>query len=200
VAGLVVALDGNKSSGKDEFWQHGPGSWPAELDRQILGWLVVAMAKRVAPSVIVFKVALQGNKRIWRRIAARSDQTLDDLHEAIYDAFDRDDEHLYSFYFPPPGARGRAALRQADEYTHPFNAEEGDVFGGELNNAAEARLGSLGLTVGQRILYLFDFGDSWWHEVTVESVGGPVEAGEYPRLVERHGESPPQYPDLEEDE
>jgi hypothetical protein len=40
------------------------------------------MAKRVAASVVVFKVALQGRKGIWRRIAVRSDQTLDDLHEA----------------------------------------------------------------------------------------------------------------------
>jgi hypothetical protein len=158
------------------------------------------MAKRVPPSVVVFKVALQHRKRIWRRIAARSDQTLDDLHEAIFAAFDRFDEHLYSFYFPPRGARGRDALRQAVEYTDPFNAEEGEAFGREMHNAAKARLGTLALEAGQHLLYLFDFGDSWWHEVTVESVGGTVDAGEYPRLLEGRGDSPPQYPESEEDE
>lgn len=159
------------------------------------------MAKRAAATVYVFKVALQGNKRIWRRIAVRSDQTLDDFHQAIFKAFDRDDEHLYSFYFPSPGSRGRAVLRTALEYAHPGYVEEGDFFGGKrVHNAAEAALGTLGLASGQRILYLFDFGDSWWHEVTVERTDAPVEAETYPCVVEKRGESPPQYPGDEEEE
>ena len=159
------------------------------------------MAKRNPPTVYVFKVALQGAKRIWRRIAVRSDQTLDDFHEAIFDAFDRDDEHLYSFFFLPPGSRGRAAFRDAPEYTHPYNAEEGDLFGDRpLDNAAETPLRKLGLVPRQRFQYLFDFGDEWWHEVTVERTDAPVEEGEYPRVLERRGESPPQYPETDEDE
>ncbi len=160
----------------------------------------MARRKREAASVYVFKVALKGAKRIWRRIAVRSDQTLDDLHEAIFDAFDRDDEHLYSFYFLPPGARGRAALRKAVEFTHPYNAQEGDFFGKEPFDASEDELRSLGLSKGQQFLYLFDFGDEWWHEVTVERTDGPIEDGDYPRIVEKKGKSPPQYPDLDEEE
>jgi hypothetical protein len=78
--------------------------------------------------------------------------------------------------------------------------EGGGGFGDQVHNAAKTKLGVLELEVGQRILYLFDFGDSWWHEITVESVGGPVGKGEYPQVVERRGESPPQYPDSEDDE
>jgi len=50
--------------------------------------------------VFIFKVALAGRKNIWRKIAIKGNQTLDDLHGAIFDAFDRYDDHLYSFYFP----------------------------------------------------------------------------------------------------
>ena len=46
--------------------------------------------------VVVLKVALAGKKSIWRKIAMRANQTLDNLHQAVFDAFDRDDEHLYS--------------------------------------------------------------------------------------------------------
>jgi hypothetical protein len=53
-----------------------------------------------------FKVSLKGNRRIWRTLVLYGDQTLDDLHEAIYQSFDRYDEHLYSFYFPK-AATGR---------------------------------------------------------------------------------------------
>lgn len=145
----------------------------------------------------VFKVGLAGRRSIWRKIALRGDQTLDDLHEAIFHAFDRFDEHLYSFYFPKPGARGRDRLREALEYGHPMSVEDSNPFGGGgVRNAATVTLDSLKLTVGQRFEYLFDFGDSWWHEVTVEQVGSIRGKGS-PELVEKHGASPLQYPEVD---
>ena len=152
-------------------------------------------------TLYVLKVALAGDKRIWRRIAIRSDQTLEDLHAAIFRAFDRFDEHLYSFYLPPPGARGRAALRDAVEYTSPFMLEEADPFGGApVHDAGITAIGSLGLAAPRTLRYLFDFGDSWWHDITVEQTDGTPGPGKYPRVIEKHGASPPQYPDSEEDE
>jgi len=152
------------------------------------------------PTVFILKVALQGAKRIWRRIAVRGDQTLDDLHEAIFEAFDRDDEHLYSFYFPMPGTRGRARLRNAVEFSCPFNCKDPGPFADEpLRKAAKARLADLELKRGTAFLYLFDFGDAWWHEITVEQADTPADEGQYPRILERNGESPPQYPDPDSD-
>jgi hypothetical protein len=151
-------------------------------------------------SIYIFKVALAGRKSIWRRIALRGSQTLDDLHEAIYDAFDRCDEHLYSFYFPKPGAKGRDHMRSGAEYAHPCMTEEPDPFGKTPANAARAKLDALKLKPKQVIYYLFDYGDEWWHEITVEQTDAVPEKGKYPRLLESRGESPPQYPDLDDDE
>jgi len=149
----------------------------------------------------VFRVSLGSSGRVWRRITLRSDQTLEDLHEAIFRAFDRYDEHLYSFYFPRPGARGRDRLRSADEYTHPYAAEEPPLLSYRVQrNAAKTRLASLPLRIGQRFHYTFDFGDSWEHEITVEQTDGPVGQRRYPSIIEKHGASPPQYPEVEEDE
>jgi hypothetical protein len=58
----------------------------------------------------------------------------------------------------------------------------------------------LGLKPRQVFLYLFDFGDSWWHEITVEQIDAQPEKGKYPRVLERHGQSPPQYPDVDDEE
>ena len=160
----------------------------------------------MADTVFVFKVALQGDKKVWRRIAALASQTLDHLHEAIYEAFDRDDPHLYSFYFPPPGARGRAAIRDADEFTSPFNCDKesrsmAQWMGMDApRNAARTRIAKLPLAPGQKFHYLFDFGDEWWHDITVEHVDGVPDKGKYPRIVEKQGDSPPQYPDYDEEE
>jgi hypothetical protein len=151
--------------------------------------------------VFVVKVCLKNNKRIWRRIAIRGDQTLDDLHEAIFDAFDRDDEHLYSFYFLNPGERGRDRMKGAKEYTHPFNAKKSKgMLGFPLPDASQAKIAALPLAKGSKFEYLFDFGDSWWHELTVESTDGVPDDRPYPRVVEAKGKSPPQYPDLEDEE
>jgi hypothetical protein len=149
--------------------------------------------------IFVLKVALSGRKSIWRRIALRGSQTLDDLHEAIFDAFDRDDEHLYSFYFPKPGAKGRNRLRDAIEYSHSYMTEEPDPFDETPGNAAKAKLAALGLKPKQTFLYLFDFGDNWWHEITVEQTEAKPEKGKYPRMLEKHGNSPPQYPNMDEE-
>jgi len=152
------------------------------------------MSKSASHSVYVFKVALKNAKRIWRRIAVRSDQTLHHLHEAIYMAFDREEEHLYSFYFPRAARRGRAWLRDAIEYTHPFNLEKGNLLGDpDLYNAADTTLDRLGLAVGQEFEYLFDCCDEWWHEIVVEQVDGAMDEGSYPRILQRQGRSPRQY-------
>jgi hypothetical protein len=157
------------------------------------------MAKATEKKVYILKVALAGRKRIWRRIAIRGNHTLGKLHDAIFDAFDREDYHLYSFYFPQPGSRGRARRRDATEYTHPFALED-DLFPDKsAQNAEMTKIDSLGLEIGQSFDYLFDFGDCWEHVITVEATDAPAEkGGRYPRILEKRGESPPQYPDPEE--
>jgi hypothetical protein len=152
-------------------------------------------------TVYALKVALTDNKSIWRRIAIRSDQTLDDLHAVIFRAFDRFDEHLYSFHLQPVFLqRGPYRHRDNVEFTSPVMIEEATSMDGhEVRDASETTIGSLELVVQGKLYYLFDFGDSWWHELTVEQVQQPVEARRrYPFVLEKYGNSPPQYPPAEE--
>ena len=147
-------------------------------------------------AVCVLQVALAGTDKIWRKIAIREGQTLHDLHYIIFDAFDRDDEHMYSFFFPHSPLKRldvRKIYRSSDEYTHPYAYENAGPFSSEGQNAAETPIQSLNLSEGQVFYYLFDFGDEWWHEITVEKTGETADNGNYPRIVERKGESPEQY-------
>ena len=45
-----------------------------------------------------FHVSLPGTGRTWRKIEMSADQTLEDLHFAIQDAYEWDTDHLYSFF------------------------------------------------------------------------------------------------------
>jgi len=147
------------------------------------------MARR-SRHVFVFRARLVDARRVRRRVAVRGDQTLADLHLALQDAFEWDDDHLYAFWLD-----GVYWSRRGVEFTHPGHARE---LGDPHTRSARVRLGDLGLEPGQKIAYVFDFGDEWRVELTVARVDAD-DGGAYPRLLESSGEAPPQYRPLEED-
>ena len=102
--------------------------------------------------VFIFKVALAGRKNIWRKIAVKGNQTLDDLHEAIFDAFDRYDQHLYSFFFPlkPGKITPRKIYHESVEYTSRNAFEFGDV--DDKKDASKAKVALLKLKKGSGVL------------------------------------------------
>ena len=59
--------------------------------------------------------------------------------------------------------------------------------------ANRTRIDSLCLHPGQKFLYLFDYGDEWWHEVELIGVKETVPKHNYPRIAKKQGKSPPQY-------
>jgi hypothetical protein len=134
------------------------------------------------------------NKSVMRTIQIRGDQTLEELHEAIFDAFGRDDPHMYEFQtgkrpMDPKGPR----------YVLPMAA--GEDFGPPVAGTVDTTtLDQMGLKKGRQFGYWFDFGDDWHHQIGVVQIeDGPGE-GKYPRVVKRVGESPPQYPNWDEED
>jgi hypothetical protein len=136
------------------------------------------------------------NKEVCRTIAIRGDQTLEDLHYAIFDAFNREDEHMYEFQFGK-----RPHDRNARTYVHEFALE--GPFGEETEHEGlvhDTSIGSLNLKPRQEFFYWFDFGDDWWHKIAVVSIEEAAPAGKYPRVTKSVGDSPPQYIGWDEDE
>jgi hypothetical protein len=130
-----------------------------------------------------------------RTIEIRGDQTLAHLHRAIFHAFDREEEHMYEFQVGgkrpmDPKAR-RYVVRMAMDDPWGDSRVAGDV--------ARTTIESLGLKTGEAFGYWFDFGDDWWHQVDVRAIDESVPRGKLPRVTRRVGESPPQYPDWEEE-
>ncbi|MGO8749657.1 MAG: IS1096 element passenger TnpR family protein [Thermoguttaceae bacterium] len=133
---------------------------------------------------------LKRNPEISRTIQIRGDQTLEDLHQAIFAAFDRFDEHMYEFQLGkgPNDPKGKRYVLEADQ-------DEGKNVAGDVANTA---VGSLGLKASQSFGYWFDFGDDWWHQVNILEIKDTVPEGKYPKVTKRVGKSPPQYMDEEE--
>jgi hypothetical protein len=136
------------------------------------------------------------NPSISRTIEIRGDQTLGDLHQAIYDAFDRWDDHLYEFQFGKQPMDPKAKI-------YGLGSDFGASFGPEGPSAAKLykiRIDSLALMVRSNFFYWFDFGDDWWHEITVEDIKDEIPDGTYPKVSRRVGVSPPQYPNQDDDD
>ena len=140
---------------------------------------------------------IRTNPVVSRTIELRSDQTLNQLHRAIFDAFERwDDCHLSEFHLGP-----RPGDRHAERYVLPFVFDDPDRFDEPkpAGSMTAVRLGTLGPKVGRVFWYWYDFGDNWYHEVRVVTVGETAPGLRYPRVVASVGASPPQYLPLDED-
>lgn len=155
----------------------------------------VAMAPAAPPAnlYVVTVFLLSGpvsekfaNKFICRVIEIRGDQTLEQLHDAIFQAYDRWDNHEYEFQFgkrsfDPDGPNYGVSGQQ------PGKKQDGD--------ARTATLDDLELKPGRVFGYWFDFGDNWYHHIQVERIERAIPTVTYPRVIRRVGKSPPQYGD-----
>ena len=140
----------------------------------------------------ISKAFARKNKVISRTIRIRGDQTLADLHGALFAAFDRFDEHMYEFQLgkgPNHPGNKRYALRAAEAFG------DDTPFAGTVEKTT---LDVVKLKVGQSFGYWFDFGDDWWHQINVVAIADAAPPGTYPTVTARVGESPPQYPDAED--
>jgi len=123
----------------------------------------------------IFKVSLG---RLWFRIAIPANYSLESLASAILSAVKFDYDHLYHFSYENP-------FGALEMINHPY-MDEGPW-------TSDVMVGDVPLRVGQRMHYLYDFGDNWEFDVILEGVD-LERAVKKPVLLEMHGKPPEQYP------
>jgi len=133
-------------------------------------------------NVYIFKVTQK--RGIWRRIKISVRHTLQHLHEAIQGAFEFNDDHMYAFFM-----NGK-----------PWSSDAYWCRGDHQPCADQAKIGTLGLTQGQKFLYLFDFGDEWKFDVKLEKILHSDTLPAKPLIIESRGTALEQYPDFEDED
>lgn len=130
--------------------------------------------------VYTFKVSLNHYKGFHRVIEMLAGHTLEDLHLAIQEALQWDNDHLYSFFLN----------NELYDHRYAFNCPfEEDA----LRCTEDGILGELGLVLGHKFLYFFDYGDSHEFEVEVTAIEPAKSRTGYPREVGGKGKLPKQY-------
>lgn len=135
--------------------------------------------------VYKFRVILDAEEDIFRDIAILDSDTLEDLHNAIVNAFGFDGLEIASFYTCD------------DEWIQDEEIalfDTGDV-PGEQKTMADYTLESILDTENTKIIYVYDFLNMWTFFVELGAVEEPESGVAYPELLFAHGEMPNAAPD-----
>ncbi|MCD5408545.1 plasmid pRiA4b ORF-3 family protein [Candidatus Bipolaricaulota bacterium] len=134
--------------------------------------------------VYQFKITLKYvGPPIWRRIQVPESYTFWDLHVAIQDAMGWTDSHLHMFLMPHPKMGDRR------EISIPF---EDDLYREEILHDRKQKIADWFSESNPKALYIYDFGDSWEHEVKLEKILPREQGVSYPRCVAGRRACPPE--------
>ena len=135
--------------------------------------------RKKTQTVYQLKITLRGIRPpIWRRVQVRSDATLGHLHWVIQFAMGWTASHLHSF-----SIQGREySMARLD-----IGLDELDMRDGESVKLSQVVAGEK-----FKFFYLYDFGDSWEHEVLVEKVLTAERDAHYPVCIKAKRACPPE--------
>ena len=115
---------------------------------------------------------------IWRRIQVWEDTTLGQLHHILQIVMGWEDYHLHEFVI----GRRRYSIPDPDD----------DLYERKVIDERRQPLLSLLPRVGSVFEYLYDFGDSWHHDLLLEAILLPDTAEQYPRCTVGDRRCPPE--------
>ena len=129
----------------------------------------------VSESIYQIKVTLKGIRPpIWRRLQVPSGINLYKLHQIFQVAMGWSDSHLHQF-----------TVKGID-----FGEPDPD-YGLEVKNERRAKLSQVISGEKARFDYLYDFGDSWEHEILVEKILPAEPEAHYPICIAGKRACPP---------
>ena len=130
------------------------------------------------------KIQIRGIKKppVWRRIEIPGNFSFHDLHNTIQTAFGWLGEHLYQFQRRP--FDGGWTVKEPDG--------ENDLWGEQPEDSRETNVLDFIRHIGlEKFVYVYDFGDSWVHDITVENID-PDDELDHPICLAGKGACPPE--------
>jgi len=137
--------------------------------------------------VYKFRVILDTEEDIFRDIAILEDDTLEDLHNAIVNAFDFDGLEIASFY---------TCDNQWNQDEEISLFDTGDV-PGEQKIMSDYPLSEILNKENTKIIYVYDFLNMWTFLVELAAIEDIVAGETYPSTLFSHGIMPLNAPDKE---
>jgi hypothetical protein len=145
--------------------------------RRVLRQELPRLEKSAATTVHTVKASLHGAKPpVWRRLELPSGLPLDMIHEVMQIAFAWHGYHLHQFE-TACGAFGRPD-------------DDGDWGFEEVGDESSVALVQVAAEEKAKIVYVYDFGDDWRHDIVVEKITPALPGVAYPRCTGGRGWAP----------
>jgi len=123
---------------------------------------------------LVLKIKIKGSTKppIWRKIKINQNTTFEDFHDIIQIAFGWEDEHLYQF--SPKGWNSYPVLiartdMESDDFSDPKTFPNGERY-----DVAKIKLKDYFKKLKQKMIYIYDFGDDWEHQIELVEITDEV--------------------------
>lgn len=182
----IAVLENDKRMTTD-FWsiRYSEGDLPPfmELIRRLSGEpreiQKIPVSKEQGKQVFRFKAEFKHNPKIWREIEILGKQTLADLNSILVNGFNHDSDHLGGFWklVPRKGNSGKIRYREVDL---------GDVDPLGEGDGADIKIAEIGLSEGDKVKFVYDFGDWIEHVLTLEAIVQSQTSIKYPRETARN--------------
>ena len=140
------------------------------------------MIKKQSTSQTIYqiKVTLKYSKPpIWRRIQVADDITLGRLHRILQPLMGWWDGHLHQF-------------RQGNVYYADLHVEEDLECFDHAIDENKVRLNAVLKKAKQKLIYEYDFGDGWEHDIVLEKILSAEQGIRYPVCLDGKRRSPPE--------
>ncbi|RZJ28246.1 MAG: hypothetical protein EOO48_10230 [Flavobacterium sp.] len=134
--------------------------------------------------VYKFRVILDAEEDVFRDIAIAEDDSLEDLHNAIVNAFGFDGMEIASFYTCDD-------KWVQDEEISLFDTGENP---GEQKVMGDYQLSEILDSDNTKIIYVYDFLNMWTFFVELAAIDEPEAGSSYPSTLFSHGEMPADAP------
>ncbi len=141
----------------------------------------------------IFKTHLFRDKKVVREIEILENSNLYELAKAIVTAYDFDFDHAFGFF-----SNLSEQWYKSDKKYELF-ADMEDIEPTGAKSVKNTKINEAWNKIGDKMLFLFDYGDTWTFVVELIKFGEKEVKKKYPCVSKKVGLSPEQYPEVDED-
>ncbi|MDR0749523.1 MAG: plasmid pRiA4b ORF-3 family protein [Tannerellaceae bacterium] len=115
--------------------------------------------------VFQFKIQIKGITKppVWRKVSVPANFTFHRFHNVIQTVFDWENCHLFEFKEKEWQSNIRITVPAGDDF---FDSD----FFADTKDSSKIKLSDIFKDKFRKLLYVYDFGDNWVHEITLESI------------------------------
>jgi len=134
---------------------------------------------------------LNSEKLPWRKISMLGEQNLYKFAEAIIFSFDFYFDHCFGFF---SNTENYHVTDSQKKYELFADLEDEGIEPVDSDSVKKTKIKKAWKKIGERMIFMFDYGDDWRFLVELEKIELAQENRKYPAVLEKKGKTPEQYP------